>query len=102
ACVNPLGLIRERGVARDHEHTVDARQIGRQVFGNPVRKVLLLGVVAQIGERQYDNREPWNGCCRRPWWWDGNCVNRVGAHLPSDVLKLLLTEIAKNKVELTS
>src|SRR5215813_3246521 len=55
--VNGLVLIGERGIARDYETALDPRQIGRQVFGNPVREVLLLPIVAEIGKGQHDNRQ---------------------------------------------
>ena len=55
-CVDPLVLVGERGIARDHEHVRDPRQIGCQILGNPVRKILLLGIVTEIGERQHDDR----------------------------------------------
>jgi len=50
----PVG---ERSISGDHNHVRDPRQIGRQILGDPVCKVLLLGVVAEIGERQHDNRQ---------------------------------------------
>jgi len=37
----------------------DARQIGSQILGYSICKVLLLGVVAEIGEGQDDNRQAW-------------------------------------------
>ena len=48
--VDRLVLICERGIARNHETVCDARQIGCQVFGDPVREILLLPVVAEVGE----------------------------------------------------
>ena len=44
--VDRLAPIGERGIARDHETAFDPRQIGRQILGDPVGKILLLGVVA--------------------------------------------------------
>ena len=35
------------------------------IFGDPVREILLLGVVAKIGERQYDDRKTRRGERRR-------------------------------------
>src|SRR6266478_2981144 len=40
--VDPLVPVGERGVARDHEHPHDPRQIGRWILRNPVREILLL------------------------------------------------------------
>src|SRR5215831_8804624 len=37
--VYPLVLIGERRIARDHEHSRDPRQIGRQIFGDAVREI---------------------------------------------------------------
>jgi hypothetical protein len=54
-CVDRFVPVGERGIARDHEHVLDPRQIGRQILGDPVGKVLLVGVVAEIGERQHHN-----------------------------------------------
>ena len=53
--VDPLVLLSERGIARDYDHVRDARQIGRQILGNPVGEILLLSIVAEISERQHDD-----------------------------------------------
>jgi hypothetical protein len=55
--VDRLVPVRERGIARDHEHARHPRQIGRQILGDPVREILLLGVTAEIGKRQHDDRQ---------------------------------------------
>ena len=55
--VDALALVGECGIARDHEHVGDPRQIGRQILGDPVGKILLPRVVAVIGERQHDDRQ---------------------------------------------
>jgi len=52
----PIG---ECGIARDHQHIREPRQIGRQVFGDPVGKILLFAVVAQIDEGQDHDRQAW-------------------------------------------
>ena len=57
--VDPLVLIGERRIARDHEHTRNPRQIGCQILGNPVRKILLLPVVAEACKGQDDDRQAW-------------------------------------------
>jgi hypothetical protein len=36
-CVDPLVLISERGIARDHEQICDPRQIARHILGDTVR-----------------------------------------------------------------
>ena len=52
---DPLALIGERGIDRDHQHARDARQISRQILGDPIGEVLLLGIVAEVGEWQHDD-----------------------------------------------
>ncbi len=52
-------LLGEGAVARDYEHASDPRQISGEVLGNSVPEVLLIGVVAEIGEGQHDNRRAW-------------------------------------------
>src|SRR6516164_5082388 len=59
-CVSRPVPIGERGIARDHEHVCEPRQIGRQILGNAVGKILLFAVVAQIDERQDHNRQTWS------------------------------------------
>jgi len=51
--------ISERRVARDHKAVGDARQIRRHILCDAVGKVLLVGVIAEVGERQHDDRQPW-------------------------------------------
>jgi hypothetical protein len=55
--VDRLVPVGKRGIARDHEHVRHPRQIGRQIVGDPVGKILLVGVVAEVGERQHDDRQ---------------------------------------------
>ena len=44
----------QRGVARDHEHALEPREIGRQILGNAIDKIrMLLWIVADIDERQH-------------------------------------------------
>jgi len=54
-----LALVREGGIASDNKATGNPRQIGGQILGDPVRKVLLLSVVAEVRERQHDYRQAW-------------------------------------------
>jgi hypothetical protein len=51
--VDRLAPVSERGVVRDHQHVRDPRQIGRQILSDPIGKILLVGVIAEIGEGQY-------------------------------------------------
>src|SRR5262249_49639692 len=52
-----LAPIGERCVARDDEHVREPRQIGRQILGDAVGEVLLLRVVAEVGEWQHNDRQ---------------------------------------------
>ena len=58
ARVDFLALVGKGGVARDHDAALDPRQIGDQIVGNAVGEILLLRVVAEIGERQNHHRQP--------------------------------------------
>ena len=49
--------VSKRGIARDHEHIGDPRQIARHILRDPIGKILLLAIVAQIREGQHDNRK---------------------------------------------
>jgi hypothetical protein len=49
--LDPLSLIGECGIALYHQHPREPRQIGCQILGDPVREILLLTVVAEVGER---------------------------------------------------
>src|SRR5215469_13783850 len=57
--------VRERGIARDHEHIRDPRQIGRQILGNAVREILLLRIIAEVTEGQHYDRQAWGSHGRR-------------------------------------
>ena len=61
--VDRLVSVSESGIARDHEHVRDPRQIGCQISGDPVGEILLFGVVAQIGKGQHGDRRTrrWGG-----------------------------------------
>ena len=54
--------ISDCSVVRDHQHAGEPRQIGRQILGDLVRKILLLRVAAEVGKRQHDDCQP-----RRNW-----------------------------------
>jgi hypothetical protein len=56
--IGGLALVGERGAAPDHESAGDARQIGGQAFGDAVGEIFLLGIAADIGEREHDDRQP--------------------------------------------
>ena len=56
--IDRLPGIAEGGIAGDHEAGGDARQIGGQIVGDAVGEILLLRIVAEIGEGQHDDRQP--------------------------------------------
>ena len=62
---DPLPLIGERGIARNYEHPLDPRQIGGQILGDPIREILLFGVVAEVGKGQHYDRQAWRDDGRR-------------------------------------
>ena len=88
---DPLGIDRfafvgKRGVARDHQAALDPRNVGRQILGDPVGEIFLLGVVAAIGERQHDDRQPWSGIRRQrqAGSWCLRLQLRVWSGLPAE------------------
>jgi len=70
----PIG---ESGVPRDHEHVREPGQIGRQIGSDPVGKILLLAVIAEVGKRQHDNRQMRPG--RASSGIDGTVVSAAGS-----------------------
>src|SRR5260370_1481347 len=60
--VDCLAPVAEGGAAADHEATRPLRQIGRQVVGEPIREIFLLGIVAEIGEWQHENGQSRGHC----------------------------------------
>ena len=93
----------ERGVTRDHKHMRDARQIGRKIVGNAIGKILLLGIVAEVGKGQHDDRQTWrNGglgdrrnrqYVRRRQISDSLRAPRIDPQWPRDVLNALLPHV---------
>ncbi len=77
-CVNRFASIGERGIARDHEHPADPRQIGRHILGDSIREILLVGVITEIGERQHDNRQTRTDEGLRYWRGDSRRRDRRG------------------------
>ena len=49
--IDRLAFVGKRGVACDHQAALDPGNVGRQIIGDPVGEVFLLGVIAAIGER---------------------------------------------------
>src|SRR6516162_2934767 len=60
-CIRGPVPIGKRGIARDDRVTHEPRQIGRQILGDAVCKILLFAVVAQIDEGQDHDRQAWWG-----------------------------------------
>src|SRR5271166_5486393 len=55
-----LVSIGKGSIARDHEHVGEPRQIGREVVGDPIGKILLTPVLAEIREGQHNDRQTWS------------------------------------------
>ena len=45
----------ESSVARDHDHVGEPRQVGRDVVGNGIAEILLVGVGAEVDKGQHDD-----------------------------------------------
>src|SRR6266446_1191527 len=54
--VDGFAFVSKRGVAGDHEAARNPREIGRQIVGDAVHEILLVWVVRQVREGQYDDR----------------------------------------------
>ena len=59
--VHGFAFVGEGRVAGDHEAADDPRDIGRQVVGNSIGKIFLVGVAREVDKREHDKRQ------RRPW-----------------------------------
>jgi hypothetical protein len=71
--VDRLVLVGESRIAGDHEHSRKPRQIGRQIVSDPVREILLLAVIAEVGKRQDDSRQAWRASRRGHGRSRGRC-----------------------------
>src|SRR6516165_10563197 len=105
--VGGFPLVGKARIARDDEQPFDARQSGDDVLDHAVDKIILLGITAHIGERQYSDRRPvgqrqWC-CCRLI---RGICTrfaalfDAVDAYRPCNVLDAVLAHIGKPDREL--
>jgi peptide/nickel transport system substrate-binding protein len=111
-CINGLVPICNCSITRDHEHARDTREIGRQILGDPVRKILLVGVVAQIGEREHDDGQArrtaglgdWRSGrqARRRQIGDRFGMERIDPHRPRNVLDALLAQILERMGQLVA
>ena len=97
--INAPALVGEGGVATDHERAADAREIRGQAVGHAVDEMLLLGIAAEVGERQNRDgearrlllvRRGGGGGGHRPFQPGPDCVD---PHRPGDILVVLLAEI---------
>src|SRR6516162_11235767 len=81
--------ISERSIAGDHGHVCKPRQIGCQVLGDAVCKILLFAVVAQIDEGQDHDRQSWrngrSGIRNLLLHWS-LVAHTAGAHLGSELI----------------
>src|SRR4029077_5913311 len=59
--IDRLVLVSERGVARNHQAALDAREIGGQILCDTIGKIFLLRFIAEIGKGQHHNRHPRSG-----------------------------------------
>ena len=55
--IDMFAFVSESRVAADHERAADARQICGQALGDAINEILLLGIAADIGEGQNNDRE---------------------------------------------
>ena len=53
--VDPFIPVSEGRITRDHKAVCDARQIRCYILCDPIGEILLVGVTAEIGERQDDD-----------------------------------------------
>ena len=54
--VDAAPFVGERGIARDHEQALEARQLRDDVFHHAVDEVLLLRIATHVGKRQHGDR----------------------------------------------
>src|SRR5262249_55809555 len=78
--VYALAFVRERGIARDHENVLQARQLCGRVVGVSIGEILLLGVFAEICEGQNDDRQPRRWFCVDTGGWWGCRGKRLRCH----------------------
>src|SRR5262249_18034806 len=98
-----MTLVGEARVAGDHEQVAKARQRRGDILDDPVGEIVLLGVAAQILERQDRDRGPLGKRQSRP----GRCCRATGPHAidphwPSDIFQPLLAGILQRDVELAA
>jgi hypothetical protein len=76
--IDGTSLVSEGRVAGDHEQRSEARQGGRDLLDDAVGEILLLGIAAQVLERQHDDRGRF-GNRRRIGQWLGLDAHAVVA-----------------------
>ena len=53
--INRFAFVGECGVSADDERAADARQVRGQALGHAIDEIVLLGIAAEIGERQHND-----------------------------------------------
>src|SRR6516165_3114026 len=113
-CIDWPVPVCESTIPRDHKHVRDPRQIGRQIVGEAVRKVLLVRIVAQVGKGQHDDRQGRRGMgadhgnpCRAdstiprlPRHYRGKTVTAPGDSLDTTAARPTLIEDAAKRCDL--
>jgi hypothetical protein len=100
-----LALKCERRVAPDYEGASEARQIGRQAFGDAVDEIVLFGIAAHVREGQDDDRPARRGRFFGRCSWSGlrlgGMADIKGIHPDclGDVLELRRAEIVDGEIE---
>ena len=98
AHVDRAALVGEGRVAGDHEQPAQPGERGDDVLGDAVGEIVLLGIAAEIGERQHrDRRLVGQGehRCRRL----GAGPPAPGPHRPGDVLDRMLAGVLEVRAE---
>jgi len=55
--ISGFALEGECGIARDHERAMDARQVCGQALRHAINEIVMLGIAAEVSEREYDDRK---------------------------------------------
>jgi uncharacterized protein DUF5681 len=101
--VDRLAFERKRRIAGDHDGASYAREVSREALRDPVDEMLLVGVAADIGEWQNDDREAWRAQFFRRRGRRGFRgpvdPKRVDPDRFSDVLELSLTQVGDRQIK---
>jgi len=105
--VDRLVPIRECSTTRDHETLGDTGQIGRHVLGDPISEILLLRIVAEVGEGQHHDRQARRNRglrCQRGephvrQAGGGLGAERINPYWPRDVFDALVAHVLEGERE---